>query len=366
MQQRVRISNLKFSEPTPFKSQTGRTYSRRVLDLESLIDEFKYINALSTDGKHYLLIGTESGLVYVFSLTRNMLEGCFRSSEWINGLQLTSNTIFIVGIDRVIKCYDLYSRKQIFELPQITEDSAYSSKGIRLCDTSINNKVIANVGYGKFKIIDVIKMKVIYCFDIAKDTLNEVQHGNSRPTILNYIVIKKLFKVCYLLEEDDHIYFYNYKEHKLRKKLTLFEHEVNLSKGILLVNSLLLEQACCLFVILQFSTPKKLNPEETYLTSIIYVIEVIVDEGHQNIHLLFFEKLGMHSDYLEDIDFIISKSIAELPGDGDRPTKFHVVLGSSKGVSTTYLIDTNLETLLLFDKIVKSESTLVGLTKSTI
>lgn len=283
------FSNFHFQPPEVFFTEHQRVYKRRVLDLEPLKHRFQYINALCTDGKRYLLIGTEGGEIIVFSLEENRVIRLIKADRWLNSLLISKQHIFTVGQTKSIACYQLVSGKLTHSFPQ--QQDGYGSKGIKLSDTAITNKIIANVGFGKFKIFDAIKLKVIYCFDIANDTLKEVEaeHGTLRPSILNYCVIKRFFKVCYLLEEDSHLYFYNYKEHKLLRKIKLFDLQENMSHDILLVNSLLIEQDGFLFIVLQFSKNQEDSNQE--LKTILCVVRVFKMGEHKKIEIIFHSRL---------------------------------------------------------------------------
>lgn len=58
--------------------------------------------------------------------------------------------------------------------------------------------------------------------------------------------------------------------------------------------------------------------------------------------------------------FIISKSVTRSPcKEGEALTKFHMVLGSSTGVSSNYIIDIEKKSVVLHDAIVKSYGRLV-------
>lgn len=145
---------LKFGNPEGFKSNFGRDYSKRVLNLESLQNDFKYLNALTTDEKEFLMIGTEGGYIYVFSLKDNAMVGTIKTDIWTCSLQLANGLLFAVGATRSILCYSMRSFNKILEFKQITDINAYGPKGVKLFNTAINDKLIANVGYGKFKIFN--------------------------------------------------------------------------------------------------------------------------------------------------------------------------------------------------------------------
>ena len=282
-------SHFHFQPAEAFYSEHERVYKRRILDLEPAKDRFKYINVLSTDGKRFLLIGTEEGDILVFSLEENRIVRFIKADRWINSLLLSKRHIFTVGQSKAITCYYLDSGQKRLSFPQIQD--GYGTKGIKLSDTAISNKIIANVGFGRFKIFDAIKLKVIYCFDVGLDSLKEVEaeHRTTKPTVLNYCVIKKLFKVCYLLEEDSHVYFYNYKQHKLLKKIKLFDYNENLTNNILLVNSLLIEQDAFLFIVLQFSKNQE-GPKQD-LKTVLFVVRVLNSSGQKEIELIFHSRL---------------------------------------------------------------------------
>lgn len=283
------LNNFHFQPLEVFLTEHQRVYQRRILDLEPLKDRFQYINALCTDGHQYLLIGTEGGEIIVFSLLSNRAIRLIKADKWLNSLLLSRQHVFTVGQARTIACYQLVSGRLTHAFAQAAD--GYGSKGVKLSDTAITNKIIANVGFGKFKIFDAVKLKVIYCFDIGHDTLNEIEaeHGTQQPTVLNYCVIKRLFKVCYLLEEDSHLYFYNYKEHKLLRKIKLFDLQENQVHDILLVNSLLMEQDGFLFIVLQFSKNQEDSNHE--LKTILFVVRIFNMEEHKKIEIIFHSRL---------------------------------------------------------------------------
>lgn len=280
-----------FQPAEVFHSDHQRAYKRRILDLEPAQQRFRYINALCTDGKKHLLIGTEEGDILIFSLEQNKILKLVKAERWINSLLLSRSNIFTVGENKAVTCFNLHSGKKRLSFPQIQD--GYGAKGIKLSDTAITNKIIANVGFGKFKIFDAIKLKVIYCFDIANDSLKEVQAENQtgQPLVINYCVVKRFFKICYLLEDDSHVYFYNYKEHKLLHKIKLFDIHENRAHNIMLVNSLLMEQDSFLFVVLQFSKNTEESTQE--LKTILCVIKIFKTGEHKKILTIFHSRLCM-------------------------------------------------------------------------
>lgn len=287
-QKSLSLKDFHFSEEEIFYSELKRAYKKRILDLNPLSNHFEYINALCTDGIKHLLIGTEEGTIYVFSLVDNSMVGTIKGVKWIYSILLTYNRIFAVGQSRVIKCFNLRSLRQTYYFPQSEE--GYGSKGIKLSETAISNKIISNVGYGKFKIFDAVKLKVIYCFDIAYDTLKEIkpEHASSNPTVINYCVIKRHFKICYMLEEDGHIYFYNYMQHRLQRKIRLFDYEEVSGNKQILANSLILEEDGFLFIVLQFSNNKI---EKCQLKSVLFVLRVFKIGQEKKIEVIFFARL---------------------------------------------------------------------------
>lgn len=282
------LSRFHFSQESVVYSELKKPYNWRVLDLEPIQNQFQYVNVLCTDGRKYLIIGTEEGLIYIFSLLQNQITGVVIADKWINGLLVSQNKLFSVGITNSIDCFNIRSLRLAFKFP--TSREGYGPKGVKLSDTAINNKIIANTGFGQFKIIDAIKLKVIYCFNIAWDTLKEVQadYGAEGPTVINYCVIKRFFKVCYLLQEDGHVYFYNYKEHKLLRKIRLFDFEESYKNNNLMVNSLMLEQDGFLFIVLQFSNNSLDNQK---LKSVLFVIQMFNFGEHRKIDVIFFARL---------------------------------------------------------------------------
>jgi hypothetical protein len=95
--------------------------------------------------------------------------------------------------------------------------------------------------------------------------------------------------VCYLLEEDGHIYFYNFKEHKLIKKVKLFDYGENLALGMLLVNSLLLEHDGFLFIVLQFS--KTVDDWAHDLKTVLCVVRIYKRDDIKRIDTMFHSRL---------------------------------------------------------------------------
>jgi len=349
MQQNIRLQSLKdfhFSEEEIFYSELKRVYKRRILNLKPLSNQFEYVNALCTDGKKYLLIGTEEGTIFVFSLKENKMIGTIKGVRWIYSLLVTYNRIFAVGQSRIVKCFNLRSLRATYYFPQSEE--GYGSKGIKLSDTEITNKIIANVGYGKFNIFDAVKLKVIYCFDIAWDTLKEIksEHTTIKPTVINYCVIKRFFKVCYILDEDGHVYFYNYKQHKLLRKIRLFDYQEMITNNQILANSLILEQDGFLFIVLQFSNNRIDN---VHLKSVLCVVRVFKIGEHKKIDVLFFARLF-------ELEFVNSKSVTRSPcKEGEALNKFHMILGTARGVSMTYIVDIEKKVVTLHDRIIKSK-----------
>lgn len=291
LQDMSNIAHLGFSEPEPFTSLL-RTYNRRILDFSEEKEKFGYLNTICSDGKKHLLIGTEQGIIYVFSLLANRFVASIRSDKWINSIQLACHQVYSVGIDRIIRSFHLKSQKQCFAIETSEDDAAFGAKGVKLYDTTFTHKLIANTGFSRFAVLDPKKNKVIYRFDVSKDASGcslGLAAKSSPTTVLNYCMVKRSFLLFYLLEDDEHLFFFDYKRRRLEKKIRVFEMDKLVRKNVMLVNSLLLEEEGHIFMVLQFSMNER---DKSNLITILYVFEATNKPGNDRVRELFQLKLS--------------------------------------------------------------------------
>ena len=286
-----KIAHLGFGEPEPFTSLL-RTYNRRILDFSQEKEEFGYLNTICSDGKKHLLIGTEQGIIYVFSLLANRFVASIRADKWINSIKLASQKVFSVGMDRIIRSFEVKSQKQCFVLKTSDDDAAFGAKGVKLYETSHTNKLIANTGFGRFSVLDPKKNKVIYRFDVSKESSGS-SFGRtdkaSPATVINYCVVKGSFLLIYLLEDNEHLFFFDYKQRKMEKRVRAFEMDKLARRNAMLVNSLLLEDDGYIFMVMQFSMNER---EINNLITILYVFEAKKTPGPDRVRELFQLKLS--------------------------------------------------------------------------
>ena len=280
-----------FGEPEPFTSLL-RTYNRRILDFSQKKEEFGYLNTICSDGKKYLLIGTEHGIIYVFSLLANRFIASFRSDKWINSLRLASHKVYSVGLDRIIRSHFLKSQKLCFAISTSADEEAFGAKGVKIYETSFTGKLIANIGFGRFAVLDPKKNKVIFRFEVSKGSTGSSGGPTGRSsstTVLNYCVVKSSFLLFYLIEDNEHLFFFDYKQRRLEKKIRVFEMDKLVRKNVILVNSLLLEEDWHIFMVLQFSMGDR---ERSNLITVLYVFEVSEKPGTDRVRELFQLKLS--------------------------------------------------------------------------
>jgi hypothetical protein len=112
---------------------------------------------------------------------------------------------------------------------------------------------------------------------------------SSSTTVLNYCVVKSSFLLFYLIEDNEHLFFFDYKQRRLEKKIRVFEMDKLVRKNVILVNSLLLEEDWHIFMVLQFSMGDR---ERSNLITVLYVFEVSEKPGTDRVRELFQLKLS--------------------------------------------------------------------------
>ena len=272
---------LKFGDYLSITTVSNRTYTRREFDFQTKTTGFDdYVNVLATDGQSSLFIGTEKGRIYHFCISDNQMVRKVECDHWLNSICYKEGKYFAVGGSRMIHGYNVVSGRLAWRMSQNQANKAYSVKGILLIDTQIKHFLIFNAGYGVFRILDSKKLKLVYSFDVSLDLHHfDPKYSQHSLTILNYCIFKTHHIISFIPVDDNFIYFYDFKMHKILKRIRLFE-TLNLKEDgsfkSLLVNVLMMELDGYLFLILQFSDNSPIKPK---ITTIFILILVSLQEN---------------------------------------------------------------------------------------
>ena len=88
------------------------------------------------------------------------------------------------------------------------------------------------------------------------------------------------------------------------------------------------------------------------MKTVLCVVRVAQTKDNENIETIFHSRIY-------GLGFIISKLVTKLPGsEGELSKRFHLLLGNSRGMSSTFILDISKRSVVLFDKILKSYSKL--------
>jgi WD40 repeat protein len=338
------IHPIKFGKTQQVTSSYNRVYYRQVLDLSLQKDRFQYLNTLCSDGKKLLLVGSEAGLIYVFSIRENKLLRTISCEKWTQSLCFKKPRVFEVGWERTIRCYNFRSKLKMCELPLCRDQTAFGSKGVKLGEIADSKLILANAGYGKFIIVDSKTNKRLASLDLAASAPSQ---RDDAPHISNYCLIDRTRRVAYLLSEDDRLLVFDYRLRKQLQPLRLFDAARNEENGLMLMNSILLEKDGFLFVVLQFA---KSHQDRARLKAILYVVRVPRKSLSRAPSVLF------HT-FLPNLDYAVSTVVTRTARSRETGRlEFRLVLGSTRGTSTSMDIDITDKRAQCFDQLAQSEA----------
>lgn len=338
------IHPIKFGKTQQVTSSYNRVHYRQVLDLSLQRDRFQYLNTLCTDGKKLLLVGSEAGLIYVFSIKDNKLLRVINCEKWTQSLCFKKPRVFEVGWERKIRCYNYRSKLKMCELPLSREQTAFGSKGVKLGEIADSKLLLANAGFGKFIIVDSKTNKRLVCFNLAPAAPGALEDA---PHVSNYCLIEHSRRVAFLLSEDDRLLIFDYKLRKQLQPLRLFDAALNDENGLMLMNSILLEKDGFVFLVLQFA---KSHQERARLKAILYVVQVPRKS-------LFRAPSVLFHTFLPNLDYAVSTVVTRAAGSRETGRlEFRLVLGSAKGTSTSLDIDITDKRAQCFDQLTHGEA----------
>jgi hypothetical protein len=338
------IHPIKFGKTQQVTSSYNHVYYRQVLDLSLQKDRFQYLNTLCTDGKKLLLIGSEAGLIYVFSIKDNKLLRVINCDKWTQSLCFKKPRVFEVGWERTIRCYNYRSKLKMCELPLSRDQAAYGSKGVRLGEIANSKLILSNAGYGRFIILDSKTNKRLACLDLVP---GEPSQREEPPHISTYCLIEHTRRVAYLLSEDDRLLVFDYRLRRLLQPLKLFDSALNHENGLMLMNSIVLEKDGYVFVFLQFA---KSHQDRARLKAVLYVVKVPRKSSLPPPSVVF------HT-FLPNLDYAVSQVVTRTTrSKATGRVEFRLVLGSTRGTSTSLDIDITDKRAHCFDKVTQGEA----------
>ena len=338
------IHPIKFGKTQQVTSSFNRVHYRQVLDLSLQRDRFQYLNALCTDGKKLLLVGSEAGLIYVFSIRDNKLLRVINCDKWTQSLCFKKPRVFEVGWERTVRCYNYRSKLKVCELPLSREQAAFGSKGVKLCEVAGSKLLLANEGFGRLIIVDSKTNKRLARLELVPP--GPGPRGDA-PHVSNYCLVEGSRRLAFLLSEDDRLLVFDYKLRKLLRPLRLFDAALNEENGLMLMNSILLEKDGFVFLILQFA---KSHQERARLKAILYVVQVPRKSLSRTPSVLF------HT-FLPNLDYAVSTVVTRTARSREAGRlEFRLVLGSTRGTSTSLDIDITDRRAQCFDQLTQGEA----------
>jgi WD40 repeat protein len=268
------LGHLRFGEP---KDQLigGAIFQWREMDFNSIEHPFKdYINTLCIDKRaRFILIGTEEGQIYVFDLLKNKMMDQITFDKWINSLMITGSSFVASGYNRNIEGFSLKSRARLFRLKAYPSIDAYSSKGIVFFKVNKKSDILANVGYTDFKVFNAQTRKVLKSFSVFPTKMDLTgRRSEYEPITLNFATTFKGSTIALMVQNDPHLYFYNYKTNQVIKTLKLYD-PVDLEKSRRsLFNTVFMPYRGYILVLLQFA---KRGAHQKFFKTILYVFREV-------------------------------------------------------------------------------------------
>ena len=267
--------SLRFSEGKIIKFEDEMQHVLRTLSFGSPDHQFDdMISTIHTRARmKYLLVGMESGYVFVFWVPGNRAKGIIRADKWINNLFLTHNEIFVSGRHRRIEAYSIHGLKPVFRLQANQNQEAYSSKGLMFSDLGWANRLIMNTGGVTFTILNAKTRKVLQIFSIPEHALKYPGEPNSSSprVILNYAVQPKRGLLMFMVREDPNLYFWDLRSSKIVKHFELYKVQHTRQNNIIVINVLMGCTKDSVITIIQFAK----NTVPRRIKSICYVQSTI-------------------------------------------------------------------------------------------
>ena len=267
--------SLRFSEGKIIKFEDEMQHVLRTLSFGSPDHQFDdMISTIHTRARmKYLLVGMESGYVFVFWVPGNRAKGIIRADKWINNLFLTHNEIFVSGRHRRIEAYSIHGLKPVFRLQANQNQEAYSSKGLMFSDLGWANRLIMNTGGVTFTILNAKTRKVLQIFSIPEHALKYPGEPNSSSprVILNYAVQPKRAVLMFMLKDNPSLYVWDMRKQLLLKRLELYDSNYMISKRLHMLTILMGSSDVHLTVVIQFA---KTTERTRRIKTVAYVVEI--------------------------------------------------------------------------------------------
>src|SRR3990167_4006259 len=272
--------SLRFSEGKIIKFEDNMQHVLRTLSFGSPDRQFDdMISTIHTRARmKYLLVGMESGYVFVFWVPGNRAKGIIRADKWINNLFLTHNEIFVSGRHRRIEGYSIHGLKPVFRLQANPHQEAYSSKGVMFNDLGWANRLIMNTGGVTFTILNSKTRKVLQIFSIPESALKYPGEPNSANprVILSYAVQPKRAVLMFMLKNNPSLFIWDIYRKKILKRLEVYDPSYLRSKNLDVLVVLMGSSDTHLTVVIQFA---KTTERSRRIKTVAYVVEIREQPG---------------------------------------------------------------------------------------
>lgn len=267
--------SLRFSEGKIIKFEDEMQHVLRTLSFGSPDHQFDdMISTIHTRARmKYLLVGMESGYVFVFWVPGNRAKGIIRADKWINNLFLTHNEIFVSGRHRRIEAYSIHGLKPVFRLQANQNQEAYSSKGLMFSDLGWANRLIMNTGGVTFTILNAKTRKVLQIFSIPEHALKYPGEPNSSSprVILNYAVQPKRAVLMFMLRQNPNLYIWDMRKKTILKRLETYDVSYLHNKRLSVLTVLMGSSDLHMTAVVQFA---KTTERTRRIKTVAYVVEI--------------------------------------------------------------------------------------------
>lgn len=123
--------------------------------------EQDFVNNLYFEKDDLLLIAMESGIVVLFSISRNKPISILQADEWVSSVLLTGSLLWTAGKKRQIQAQHFLTGNSMAKLQAETGVDGYPESGILFQRTHIADYFLANTGYMTFILIHSRTRKIL-------------------------------------------------------------------------------------------------------------------------------------------------------------------------------------------------------------
>ena len=334
---------VKFSSPKlfshEFEGDSHLDLFEKVIDLRKSKDKFgeDIINTIDVSTrKKIIVVGTEKGRVIVFSIHHNKVMMCILSDNWLNSTIIFHKTVVCSGFNKKIEFYSMRSKPCLFRIHCSTKLDGFTNKGVIFKKLNQRCYMISNVGYLKFKVLNVHTRRVLKCFNLTEKDFsnNEIEHNqndSSLGVLSNYTMMSNSKVIAFTSSKESNLYFYDLLAGKMINSIRI-KDPVQLGSKYFVANTLMLTYGDWVVYIQQFLKNMTRNQKRRNFLYLCKLEKSGLQGKPEAKQLMDIE--------LEDLEIIISSDIINIEHlFCGASNGFVLVLGTTIGNTLTYVLD---------------------------